>query len=329
MTPARRGAVKLGRRALLSVFGSGSSVEQRIRAWRSSSALEREQHDGYETGRGNRLLVIEPKHAARDPLGIYLFGGCDLPALFSIAPFVGPELTRPVLIRRAPVGIDRSRVDIALQPVGGVDERAAREAIARLQLSLGYFGPDLFDPALVTGYRRYPRLGKAVVVLTGGANVVRTAYRHKQTGLLIDPGARWLDDRNRMPPEDMAWFRDQYEKAGRLTVDEFTAGLAQLVTEIRDRTGATVLVFNTLTVEPGGLDHNYQLRRSPEAKRRLEFHLAMEELAPKAGFHIVDVDDALKRFGVREYLDFAHFPTYANEPIAAKAAAILRDLELL
>ena len=327
--PGRRATVKLGRRAILSVFGSGSSVEQRLRVWRSSRTLEREGHDGYETVRGKRLLVVEPEHVGRAPLGVYLFGGCDLPALFSIAPFVKPHLSRPLVVHRAPVGIDRARVDVALQPLGTIDEAAARDAIKRLQLPLSYFGRDLFERTFVTGYRKYPKLDKAVVVLTGGANAVRTAYRHKASGLLIDPGARWLDDRNRMPPEDMSWFKANYEKAGRLTVDEFADGLARLVGEIRQRTGATVLVFNTLTVEPGALDHNYQLRRNPETRRRLEFHLAMEELAPRAGFHVVDVDDALKRLGIREYLDFAHFPTYANEPIARATARLLHELELL
>ncbi len=322
-----RRARRLGRRALWTVFGPDSKFERRLIARRYPSKITYEQRDGYRIATGKNVLVVEPDREEGEPLGIFMFGGCDLPSLFALGPQLGAAARRRIVVyhARQPV-ISMSRADLQLQTLRPLPPATTRETIDRMELLPSYFKPVLFEPEFDTRIRALGTFAKSVVVLTGAANVIRPVYRHKEDGFLVDPGGRWLnrvDDR--MAADDMAWFKTNFERVGRMSVDQFRQDFATLVSEIHARAGAEVLVLNALTVEPGSREHNYQLRKSPEVMRRLEFHLAMAELAPQAGFHIVDVDTVLKRTGISGQYDFAHFPPSANEPIAAEAARVLRD----
>jgi hypothetical protein len=164
------------------------------------------------------------------------------------------------------------------------------------------------------------------------ADLVRQLYRHREHGLLVDPGGWWLNrsvDAALGDPDTVAWFRETFEPLGRLPIDEFADQFRRLVRTVQERTGAHVLVFNTLTVEPRDETHNYQLRRSPEGLRRRRFHLALADLSRELGFHIVDVDRILKREGVTGQLDFAHFPEDQFGPLAAEVQRILTGLGVL
>jgi hypothetical protein len=298
--------------------------------WRSPPApAERTDHDGYSLTTQTGLVVIDPAEPAEPTLGIYLFGGCDLPALFSLAPLVGPEVRRRVIIHQPGDRLPMCRADVLRQTL---DDRPARQTVAtieNLRLTPGYFAPSLFEPTFRTKLRGLGSVPRSVVVLSGGANVVRSAYRHKEHGFLIDPGTVWLRNKDRLDPAVRTWFTSRFERVGLISVEQFAEDLTFVVGQLRERIGAEVIVFNTLTVEPGVREHNYQLRRNPEGVRRLEFYLAMHELAATAGYHLIDVDTALKRHGVRDQVDFAHFPLHAYEPIAVEAARVLRETGLL
>jgi hypothetical protein len=221
------------------------------------------------------------------------------------------------------------RADILRQSLAKVPLRHTAETIEKMRLGVDYFEPVAFGSSFRTRLRGIGEVPRSVIVFTGGANVVRAAYRHKEHAFLIDPGMAWLHNKDRLDPAVRSWFTSTFERAGLLPLEQFVEDFSFVVGELRARTGAEVLVFNTLTVEPGGREHNYQLRRNPEAVRRLEFHIAMHELAPKIGYHVVDVDAALKRYGIREQIDFAHFPIHAYHPIAIEGARVLREAGIL
>ena len=285
--------------------------------------------DGVRLQSNDDLLVIDPASTTQPPVNLYLFGGCDLPSLFALGPVAGARLGRRVVVFQPGFRLALCRPDILLQTLQVPPSRDARETIERMRLPRTYFAPELFEPTFDPGVRSLGKLHKDVVVLSGGASVLRVAYRHRESGFLVDPGQRWLRDANRISREDREWFAANFESIGRLSVDDLYELLPKVVAELRARCDAHVVVFNTLTVEPGSREHSYQLRRNPEAVRRLEFHLALAELAASGAFHLVDVDDALKRAGIREQVDFAHFPVHAYEPIALAAERVLRRIGVL
>jgi hypothetical protein len=124
------------------------------------------------------------------------------------------------------------------------------------------------------------------------------------------------------------WFKRTFESIGRITVDEFAQNMRRLVPLIRQETGAHVLVFNSLEVEPFDPTHNYSLRNLESASRRRRFNIALAELSDQLDFHIVDVDRVLKEQGVESQVDFSHFPVERMNAVADEALQILRSLQV-
>jgi hypothetical protein len=197
-------------------------------------------------------------------------------------------------------------------------------------LPLGYFEPRLFGPTFsVPGFGEFP---KTVVVLSMAADVVRTVYRHRESGLLVDPGGWWLEqsmDRVLANLSTVRWFRENFEKVGRLSIEESHANLGKVVSTLAAATGAHIIVFNTLTVEPGTSTHSYQLVENPMTVRLRRFNLSLVELSRTLGFSIIDIDRILKREGVREQVDFAHFTPERFRPIAVELHRVLVELDVI
>ena len=71
---------------------------------------------------------------------------------------------------------------------------ATEEVSDRLRLRRDYFKPTLFSPGfLIPGFRHLGVFPKTVVVLSLAPNVIRTLYRHRESGFLVDPGGWWLN----------------------------------------------------------------------------------------------------------------------------------------
>jgi hypothetical protein len=315
----------LARHALWTVAGPGSRLEARLARTVHPTKLTREDRDGYRLTTATSLIDVEPTNATAPEAGIYLFGGCDVRSLFAIVPLIAPTLRRRVVIRGVNA-VASSRADVLLQSLAAPTGKAVRETLERMRFPSTYFRPLIFEPHVAAaGSDRVP---KSVIVLGVGASATRPAYRHKKEGFVIDPGGRWLRDRDKLSRDELTWFKSNFESVGRLPVDQFVRDFARVVQEVHERTHAEVVVFNTLTVEPGSRDHNYQLRRSPDGIRRLQFHVALADLAQDAGFHVLDVDDVLKRAGVQGQLDFVHFPKESYPLVAAEGARLLRELEV-
>ena len=293
-----------------------------------------ERGPGYVQWTGGRYFVVQSTAAPEPRRGIYLRGACDLPALHSLGPLLREEANGTLALRDAAGAIAATRADVLLQTLTDLPAEATKEVTDRLRLPPDYFEPTLFSPTFVLP--KLPSLGefpKTVVVLSLAPNVVRTLYRHRQHGFLVDPGGWWLNqDLNAVmqDSEQVTWFREHFEPVGRLSVDEFAGLFRTLIERVKETARPRhILVSNVLTVEPGDRIHNYQLRRSPEVMRRREFCLALVDLSRELGFHIIDLDRVLKREGIDRQLDFAHFPTDLAGPISADVFGILRTAEVV
>jgi hypothetical protein len=251
---------------------------------------------GWVSYRGERTVFLQ-KGSDVAPRGIYLRGACDVPSLFTLAPMVIDDLEGSLCIHISGRGVSEARSDLLLQTRAGVSED-------------------------------FP---KTVVVLSILPDLTRTLYRHRRSGYLIDPGTRWLNNiASALADLSMAtWFRENFESLGRMPVEEFAENYRQLIPAIKQSTGAHVLVFNSLEIEPFDPTHDYSIRNLKSASRRRQFNIALEELSGELDFRIVDVDRVLKEQGVDRQIDFSHFPVDRMRAVGREAFRILRELDVL
>jgi hypothetical protein len=292
--------------------------------------------DGFVQKSGGRYTLVSSRtdpDAAR--VGIYLRGACDLPALFAVAPLLREEITGTCCILRDPIQISGSRSDCMVERLDEPDP-AARTAMEdvrrRLNLPPTYFGTELFSKDFSVSQLGGITFPKSVVVLTTAPDFSRTLYRHREHGFLVDPGGFWLDSDVKSVLGDsstVGWFRDNFRSVGRLPTDSFVESFGRLVSEIRVRTGAHLMVFNMLTVDPADATHSYRLMAQSDTVRRREFTVALAELSHRHDFDVIDADRILKLGGISEQVDFAHFSQAQFRPIAQEAYRILREREIV
>lgn len=293
--------------------------------------------DGFVEFTGKNYRIVQ---SADDPearrVGIYLRGACDLPAVLAMAPLVGEEAIGTCAISRDPIMISGSRSDLLCQTLGDLDsvpDSAIDEVSSMLQLGKRYFSSDPFDPTFELMGDKGPEVfSKNVVALSTAPDFSRTLYRHREHGFLVDPGGFWLNhsiDSALGDMEAVSWFNKAFKSVGRLTPDQFSESFGRLVQEMKERTGAHVLVINMLTVDPSDLTHNYRLVKNPDNARRREFTIRLAELSRTHDLDIIDVDRVLKLGGVSEQVDFAHFSEKQFSPVAAEVYRILREREIL
>jgi len=278
-----------------------------------------------------RSMTIFKRGSGGRRIGIYMLGACDLPAVFAAKPFIAADLDGICCIVRDG-DVSDARSDLLLQTMDGIVPETVRPAIERLRLAPDAFEPRLFRPTFdvpyLPGFGEFP---KTVTVLSIAADLSRTLYRHKQHGYLVDPGGLWLKHDLAAAagkPDRVGWVLRHFNRVDRLTVDDFHRNLGQVITHVRAM-GSTVLVFNSPVVSPADLTYNYQFLRNPMVIRLREFNDALADLAAMHDISVVDVDRILKEEGVRDQIDFAHFPLERMIPIAREVHRILRARELL
>lgn len=264
-------------------------------------------------------------------VGIYALGSCDLPSIFAAKPLIASRLDGTCCITYNG-GIADARSDFLLQGVDRPKDDGIRQAIHRLRLAPEAFEPRLFRPTFAVP--DMPHLGdvpKTVTVLSIGADLSRTLYRHKEHGYLVDPGGYWLkQDLNNVAadPRKVEWVKDSFNSLGVLSLDQFRT-LFGRVLSLLGETGTTVVVYNMAVIRPGDLTFNYRYRRNPPAIRRMEFNDALADLATVHDVSILNVDRILKGEGIQEQVDFSHFPLERMMPIAAEFVRILREREVI
>lgn len=329
--------VTMSLKAWRSVFGEDTKIENWVKVkylTKIHTEVKTERGPGWVQINGHRSVVVSESLDFPEPRrGILLKGGCDLPSVFTAAPLMREGINGTVAIARHIWGTGGNRSDQILQTLDGVDPEKVAETREMLKLNEHYFEPTFFDPTFTTP--QVPEAGefpKTVVVMAIGTDETRQMYRHKEHGFIIDPGGWWLNqDLGRVLKDldTVEWFRSNFERIGRLTVEEFKSNTRRLVGEIRSRIGAEVMFYNALALDPANPTHNYQLVKTAHAARRREFTIALAELSAELDFAIVDIDRILKNMGVEEQVDFAHFPVDRMGPIGAEVYRILKAVDFV
>lgn len=266
-------------------------------------------------------------------VGIYAKGSCDLLSLFSCQPLIAPALRGSCCILLEGAVWD-STSSLILQGLQSFPEEVLAPVIGKLKLPPGYFHQgQMFERTMRVltpeGVEEFP---KRAVVMSVGPDLVRTLYRHREHRFLVDPGGWWFNQGLSSVLGDLSvarWFRAEFENVGRISVEAFAQNFERIVVLLRERTGARVLVYNALTVEPGSRQHNYQLVKGSIARRAREFDLCLVELSRKLDVAIVDIDRALKREGVSGQVDYAHFPPPLYPAVAREAFRVMREVQAL
>jgi len=319
----------------------GHAVNPRTPILRWANSVIERKPEKHRTDRsvqhiGRDFAVVESLERTDQRVGIVLRGGCDLPSAFAAIPLMADRVKGTVAIARQGTGsgLGSHRTDQILQTINGIEYDGLEEASKRLNLGEHYFSPRVFVESefQVDGFPKFGTFPKSVVVLSIGSDLVRSVYRHKSHGYLVDPGGFWLDSLeglNQLEPDTLRWLKTDFENLGRIDVAEFHRNLGEIVTLLRERLGAHLIVYNALVFDPGSRHHNYQLLRPAQTLRRREFNVALSDLSRTHDFHVVDIDSILKHGGVREQVDFAHFSAEQAAPIGAEFYRILRTLEVV
>ena len=335
--PVSKG-LKLGHRALRKVAGEDSKVERFLKRRymkRARGQMATESGPGWTQRAGNGFVLIGETEEFDGPRrGVALRGGCDLPSVFTAAPLIREGIKGSVAISRERTGgTGAHATSQVVQTLTGIAPESTAELRERLQVTNDQFEPTFFGDKLQ--YPLSPRIGdfpRNVVVMSAATDVVRTLYRHREHGYVIDPGGWWLNQDLGEVLGDLSnvqWFRGEFEKVGKISVDDFMTNVTTIVTELRARANAELVMYSALVIDPEDPTHNYQLVRQASVTRRREFHIALMELSKQLDFHVVDVDRILKREGVEEQVDFAHFTAEGMKPIGAEFHRILKELEIL
>jgi len=297
---------------------------------------ERLRTDRFVQHVGRDFAVVESVEPSDQRAGVVLRGGCDIPSTFAALPLMAEQVKGTFAIARQGTGsgLGSHRTDQMLQTIDGIKYTGLDEATERLNLGEHYFSPRVFVEAdfQIDGYPKFGSFPKSVVALSIGSDLVRSVYRHRSHGYLVDPGGFWLDSlqgMNQLEAETLRWLKTDFENLGRIDVTDFHRNLGEIITLLRDRLGVHVIVYNALVFDPGSQHHNYQLMKPAHSLRRREFNVALSDLSQTHDFHILDIDNILKKGGVREQVDFVHFTAEQTAPIGAEFYRILRALEVV
>ncbi len=171
------------------------------------------------------------------------------------------------------------------------------------------------------------RLGTSPVdicVLSLEPDIGRALWRHRETGYLVDPPARWGDD---WPAPKRAWFADRFEPVGQIPVEQWKEKFIRLVRILKERTGAHIIVYNCSTFDPGDRVHNYRGVEGGLGLRAHRFNLALIEISALEGISIIDVDRLIGEAGAgRHVLAPLRYSAGGFELIRAEFLRVLEDI---
>lgn len=312
-------------RTIRKVIGTDSALERQARSVRNLVK--------YRMGKtiSRRDLFISPKGSGQ-PLGVLLMGGCDVTAAIGAGPRLARNPTRPFCmawIGTAP----ESRSDLLVQTLSPPDPALTRDVRDRLDLVPDYFDPRPFmkqlKPPHQAGIAPFP---VEAVVLSISVDTSRTMYRHREHGFLVDPGGWWLSgDMGEVIADKsaMMWFAKNFEKIGRIDLEDSMKNFERIIGEIRKASGAHVIVMNVLSVDPGTGSLDYKFANSPNKIRRREFNIALNELSQTLDFPVLDVDRIAKGCGIAGQADFVHYTQEQKRMIASEFTAMLAEAGLV
>ena len=301
--------------------GEKRTVEKAARSIRNTAR--------FRAGRPIRrrdIYAVRKRSTSR--FGVYGYGGCDILSIVGAGPKLANHRDTSFCVGRFG-SADRARSDLLLQTLNPPSPTVTAEVTERLGLTEDYFAPTLFEPMF-----RVPNQGgigdfpKNVVVLSISSDTSRTLYRHREQGFLVDPGGWWLTADMGDVLTDLSavkWFAATFAKTRRIDVTDSMNNYSEIITEIRDRTGAFVVMMNVLTVDPGSSSLDYKHANSPNRVRRREFGIAATELAASMDLPLLDVDRLTKQMGISGQADFVHYTPQQKRLIGNEFATLLID----
>jgi hypothetical protein len=191
--------------------------------------------------------------------------------------------------------------------------------LAERPLALGSYPVESqFSPALFT-------FDADVFVLSIMPDAATCLLRHRDSGFLFYPGetAGWA-------VEDRRWLKTDFESLPLMDLAESFANLERIVTRIRARTDAPILIYNLSPIVPGQIVHCLQGLGETFATRIRRFNLALADLSEREGISIIDVDEILARAGAdRLKVDAMHLKPEAYRLIAEEVVRVLEDVGVL
>jgi hypothetical protein len=194
----------------------------------------------------------------------------------------------------------------------GVGEGAPPRALVERRLPLGAFSPEaqfrsrLLDPA-------------DVIVLSVQADVSNVLLRHREEGYLFFPhlSQQW-------GPADVRWAAKEFESVGLTRPSSSMESLGHLCRVVRERSTATILVYNMSSYIPGERIHSHRGLGDSLSTRIRAYNLALIEGARHLPIFIVDVDRVFAEQGARRMkLDAFHWSLEGQQAIAAEVLDVL------
>ncbi len=276
-----------------------------------------------------RLSEYEPR------LGIYSYGGCDTMLVKILDGYLQPHIQGICGIYYESGNISQARSDLILQ---AMDFSPAQIADAQIILKEYNIADNYFQNQFpgssftISTPARDFQFNKDIVLFTLAGDSQRILYRHRASGLLVDPG-------NMARPENQAQllqnidqvhkFRAEFESVGALTVEQSMANWTRLVNHLKDNYGSTVFIMNIPLMVPAPTPAHLQTRAEPFVMIRRRFNLGLYELARTVDFQIIDVDRLFKNIGVQKgQIDFIHQTKSMRQTVAREFIAQIRTLGL-
>lgn len=106
--------------------------------------------------------------------------------------------------------------------------------------------------------------------------------------------------------------------------------LARIISRIRGRSIAPILIYNVSSIIPGEQVHDYEGIGEIFSTRICRFNLALIELSQQTGVSIIDVDGVVARAGAdRMKLDAVHLTGDGCRAVAEEVVRVLDDLGCL
>jgi hypothetical protein len=145
--------------------------------------------------------------------------------------------------------------------------------------------------------------------------------RHRRDGWLFLPDAV-----DRLDSDVRSWLERECDNAGPAPIESTLARLEQLIEAVRERLGASVLVYNLSPVLPGERTHCWLGAEDAIGLRVRRFNLGLMELSMRQDFSIVDVDRILAGAGAeRLKVDMVHIKAEGLRLVAEEVVRILEE----
>lgn len=162
-------------------------------------------------------------------------------------------------------------------------------------------------------------------VMSAMPDIFTQLYRHRQEGYCLHP-----EGRAHWPQAARDWLARDFERLGLLAPEASMEQLHLLVTQLRARTDAPILIYNVSSVMPSELIHCWEGLQETFSTRVMRFNMALTELSRASGISIVDVDRIVALMGAQAAKrDQIHLTAAGCEAVAREVVRILVDLDVL